>query len=128
MNRLKEGLRVCEEVARFILEDRVLTEKLKQARHDVEPALGRLSAKRALLAARDSVSDTGRRLTTGQELTRAGVEDIFFANVQRVKESLRVLEEFSKLQAVSASGAFKELRYRIYEIEKAAVKRLERVR
>jgi thiamine-phosphate pyrophosphorylase len=121
---LKEGLRVCEEVVRFILEDRGLTEKLKRARHGVETALSLLSSKRSLLSARDSVRDTGRRLTTRQELSRSGVGDIFFANAQRVKESLRVLEEFSKLQSPAASGAFKELRYRMYEIEKAAVKLL----
>jgi hypothetical protein len=60
----------------------------------------------------------------GQELKRSSVEDIFRANIQRVKESIRVLEEFSKLINKQAAIGFKKMRYRLYEIEKKALKKV----
>ena len=58
------------------------------------------------------------RLLSGREMQRSDLNDIFFANIQRVKESIRVLEEFSKLLDKKSALAFKRLRYQIYEVEK----------
>jgi len=58
------------------------------------------------------------------ELKREGPKDIFFANIQRVKESIRVLEEFSKLTNIKSSLKFKRARYKIYAIEKKAAGRI----
>ena len=128
INRLKEGLRVCEEVARFSWNDRGITARLKRVRHDAEAAIRLLPERRILFAARDSAGDSGRHLTTERELARAGVCDVFFVNMQRVKESLRVLEEFSKLIDPAPARACKELRYSVYTVEKAAMKRMPRAR
>jgi thiamine-phosphate pyrophosphorylase len=125
-NRLKEGLRVCEDVIRFILEDNALTRDLKNIRHDVDAFLGALTDRRRCLQSRDSVMDTGRSIHTVRELSRSSVCDIFCANIQRVKESIRVLEEFSKIANKKSALGFKELRYRVYEIEKKAIKRIEK--
>jgi thiamine-phosphate pyrophosphorylase len=70
-----------------------------------------------MLKERKSLQDVGRRIYIN-ELKRNSYQDIFFANIQRVKESIRVLEEFSKLKNVNAAIKFKEIRYGIYEIEK----------
>jgi hypothetical protein len=132
-NRLKEGLRVCEEVCRFILDDNRLTRGLKNIRHESDALLDALAGKSFCIAGRDSIHDTGRFIHTSRELRRTGVSDVFCANIQRVKESIRVLEEFSKIQnrkcaraprASRVSLGFKDLRYRVYEIEKQAVNRL----
>jgi thiamine-phosphate pyrophosphorylase len=122
-NRLKEGLRVCEEVGRFILNDRRLTRDLKEIRHEVDGLMAALTSRSLCLSERDSARDTGRTIHTSHELQRTGVADIFCANIQRVKESIRVLEEFSKLankKCARAALGFKALRYRVYEIEKQA--------
>jgi len=42
----------------------------------------------------------------------------FYANTQRVKESLRVLEEFAKLDSPVSAERFKTLRYKVYGLEK----------
>jgi len=117
LNRLKEGLRVIEELSRFILENKTLNKEIKSLRHKVETIVSRGFDRARLLAQRNSPGDIGR-LITGNELKRANSADIFFSNIQRVKESLRVLEEFSKLRKVSVALEFKKLRYRVYEIEK----------
>ena len=117
-NRLKEGLRVCEEVSRFILEDKQLTLRLKNIRHEVDGLVSVVAGRSLCLSARDSAGDTGRPIHTASELKRSGVTDLFAANIQRVKESMRVLEEFSKIIDRKCALAFKDLRYRVYEIEK----------
>ncbi|MCX5702288.1 MAG: hypothetical protein NTW64_04875 [Candidatus Omnitrophica bacterium] len=117
MNRLKEGLRVCEEITRFILNNRKLTSELKGVRHKVDEIIKSLPEKINMLKERKSLQDVGRRIYIN-ELKRNSYQDIFFANIQRVKESIRVLEEFSKLKNVNAAIKFKEIRYGIYEIEK----------
>ena len=72
---------------------------------------------------RESSDDIGKNIYIN-ELKRGGILDIFFANMQRVKESVRVLEEFSKLKSTNCAIAFKNLRYRIYGIEKKAAKKI----
>ena len=121
INRGKEGLRVCEEIARFLLEDSKLTRELKNARHEVDSLIKSLVHKKDLLECRCSLRDIGFNIL-GDELKRKNVQDIFLANIQRVKESVRVLEEFSKLINKQSALGFKKLRYRIYEIEKKAIK------
>ncbi len=119
INRLKEGLRVCEEIARFILNNHSLTKEFKRIRHGVDSAAKQLPKKAILIKERDSLKDIGKNIRLN-ELKRSGWMDIFFANIQRVKESVRVLEEFSKLYNIHAAIKFKNIRYSIYEIEKKA--------
>ncbi|MDD5595984.1 MAG: thiamine-phosphate pyrophosphorylase [Candidatus Omnitrophica bacterium] len=121
LNRLKEGLRVIEEIARFIIENKNLSIELKSLRHKVEAIANTNFIRNNLLAQRNSSGDIGR-LIKGSELKRKDSADIFFANIQRIKESLRVLEEFSKLQNTKAALQFKKLRYRVYEVEKKFAK------
>ncbi|MDD5409301.1 MAG: thiamine-phosphate pyrophosphorylase [Candidatus Omnitrophica bacterium] len=123
LNRAKEGLRVCEEITRFILDNHRFTADFKKIRHDIDGIVKRNYPAYQLLKDRNSDSDVGRLNSRG-ELKRAGCKDIFWANIQRVKESLRVLEEFSKLIDDKAALSFKELRYKVYAIEKDSFKKI----
>ncbi len=123
LNRAKEGLRVCEEVTRFILDNYKFTAELKAVRHRVDALAGRIYPQAKLLNQRQAHRDVGRSNSCG-ELKRGNYRDIFRANIQRVKESLRVLEEFSKLSDCRVALGFKQLRYKIYEIEKRAFKKI----
>ena len=64
-NRAREGLRVVEDIARFVLDDSHLTGLLKQLRHDLATALKPLDGGR-FVAARDTTSDVGTTVTTEQ--------------------------------------------------------------
>lgn len=122
-NRSREGLRVCEEVARFIWNSRTLTKELRSVRHSISNALKASPATvKALNGTRDPEHDVGRRVKSGNETDRVTYEDIFSANIQRVKESLRVLEEFFKLIDPGNSARFTDLRFKVYNIEKKALK------
>ncbi len=122
-NRAYEGLRVCEEIVRFILNSRVLTSALKNARHQVSLIARSRQVFSNIIRQRKSLQDPGKEIY-GSELGRKDYRDIFFANMQRVKESIRVLEEFSKLKDINSAIRFKRIRYRIYEIEKKIARRL----
>lgn len=123
INRAKEGLRVCEEITRFILENYKLTSALKELRHKISELKQKLPLNIDLIKERDSVKDIGKNITIN-ELKRKDLKDIFFANMQRVKEAIRVLEEFSKLTDTRLSVEFKKSRYRAYELEKKVAEQL----
>lgn len=123
INRAKEGLRVCEEITRFILNSPGLTSGFKKIRHGIDKVVKCLPASIDLLQERKSSKDVGRNIYIN-ELERKNFQDIFFANIQRVKESIRVLEEFTKLINKNLAVQFKKVRYDIYEIEKDAAKRI----
>lgn len=121
-NRAKEGLRVCEDVARFIFDNKKVTGQYKAIRHTLESTLNSLPlAKKNVIRARNIQGDVGRASIL-PELRRRDVKDIFFSNSQRVKESLRVLEEFLKLVETKYAQEFKAIRYKVYALERDIVK------
>jgi thiamine-phosphate pyrophosphorylase len=76
-----------------------------------------------LFAGRQVQSDVGKKIYVN-ELKRGNLRDIFFANIQRVKESVRVLEEFSKLKDRLVAVKFKKIRYDLYELEKKILRKI----
>ena len=122
LNRLKEGLRVCEDTARFVLNDTKATKELKAIRHNVNKSIERLGYKQ-LVAARCVETDVGKR-DKKSEFSRRTTSDIFYANAQRCKDSIRVLEEYAKLLDTTSAKQLKRLRYAFYVIEKRMVSKI----
>jgi len=115
LNRLSEGLRLLEDVARFILNDATLSSRLKALRHDL--LIKTESFQQTLLTARDAEGDV--TAFSKETMSRSDVNDVVTANARRVTESLRVLEEFAKLPDIDLDPMkFKRARFAIYEIEK----------
>lgn len=121
-NRAKEGLRVCEDICRFILDSRSLTRNFKDVRHCLTQAISSLKIKMVIVA-RNIEGDIGKGSTIS-EFKREKVFDVFLANSQRVKESVRVLEEFTKLLNKKSAQDLKSLRYKIYAYEKKVIEKL----
>jgi thiamine-phosphate pyrophosphorylase len=125
LNRSREGLRVCEEISRFALESKPLTSRLKSVRHSISAIVKEHAGELGKLAeSRDSDGDVLRCSKLESEMKRQGLSDIFAANIERAKESLRVLEEIFKLIDNKSSSKFCNLRFKVYSIEKKALKRL----
>jgi len=118
-NRAKEGLRVCEDIARFILKNKRLSSVLKNLRHGIDASLPLSYAK--LLDGRDSEKDAGRRIKCAAEFKRHSLREVLASNFKRSQESLRVLEEIIKLYSPKSAGLFKELRYKSYTAEKTVM-------
>ena len=125
-NRALEGLRVCEEIVRFHLESASVFPRLRSLRHAVARAVGRLPINAVeLVRARDSRRDVGRRAPASRV---ASLERLLLINFQRAKESLRTLEECSRVIAPRQTAAFQRLRFRIYEVERETLLRVATLR
>lgn len=116
LNRLKEGVRVVEDLMRYLHNNKELSSKLKTIRHQA-----RYENIDALLEHRDSINDV-LRPTTKSELNRTDLKSIIIANFKRAQESSRVLEELFKLSDAKQSENFKHIRYELYDLEKEVIK------
>lgn len=120
LNRAREALRVLDDYCRFVLNDRILTEEVKQARHDVAAAAALLPA---LLAARDTPGDVGTTVATEAEYVRRSPADVAAVNLKRFQEALRSVEEFGKVYGAEFARKVERVRYRAYALEKALAPR-----
>lgn len=115
-NRTREALRVCEDLERFGTRSAADASRLRALRHAVTAVLRELP-RRSLLSGRDIAADTGKA-PHALEKRRSGIPDVYFANLQRAKESLRVLEEVLKLVDSRLSARIKKIRFGVYDYEK----------
>ena len=125
LNRGREGLRVAEDVVRFVLDDATLAARMKTIRHEVTSLVHQLPLDELeLLNARDSQGDVGINLNCASEDFRPDLSQIASANIHRSQEAMRVLEEVSKLFDDNVALQFKKLRFQIYELEKEILPKL----
>jgi thiamine-phosphate pyrophosphorylase len=117
VNRGREALRVIEDFVRFVLEDAFVCRELKTLRHDLAGILEAFPYPH-LLAARDTLGDVGVDITTAREQSRHSLEAVVRANVKRLQEALRSLEEFGKVRSPTVGAALEQLRYRSYTVER----------
>ena len=106
LNRATEGLRVIEEIARFILSDTELSARLKTIRHELQKFFD--VEYDNLLDSRDTLNDVGCNIINPDK--KESLDSIFKANFKRVEEAFRVLNQYASLDD--------SYRYRIYTIEK----------
>ena len=111
LNRLREGIRVVEDIFRYIYNDKQTALKLKELRH-----LSRLENYIELLETRDVKNDV-LRSSIKSEQNRSDLYSILIANFKRAQESSRVHEEFCKLISIKDSENFKYIRYELYNLE-----------
>ena len=132
-NRAGEGLRVIEDYLRFVLDDRHLVERCKTLRHDLTAALAPVSLGDRC-ASREASRDVGAEVTTAGEKSREDVAAVVGASFKRLQQSLRSLEEYTKLLDPAISTALECLRFCTYTLERAvditrcSIERLETCR
>ena len=112
INRYKEGIRVVEDIYRYVYNNKQISSSLKNLRHIKLP----IDIKE-LLSTRDSINDV-LKSSTKSEQNRETIEDIIIANLKRAQESARVLEEVFKLIDIKTSEIFKKNRYELFNMEK----------
>ncbi|MEJ5341935.1 MAG: thiamine phosphate synthase [Thermogutta sp.] len=118
INRALEGLRVVEDYVRFVLDDPFLVGELKDIRH----AFSRLAGEFPMayrLAARETQTDVGTRIKHSHEMKRESVEGLLDANLSRVREAIRSVEECAKVLQPELAERFEQLRYRCYTLHRA---------
>ncbi len=115
LNRLKEGIRVIEDVFRYIYDNKEIGYSLKEIRH-----LAKIDNYEEIIKYRNSENDCLRE-STKSELQRESLNNLIISNFKRSQESARVLEEIYKLIDIKLSENFKNIRYKLYTIEKDAL-------
>ncbi len=123
LNRIGEGLRVLEDIARLLLDDADLSQQLKDMRHEMVKV--DLSLEQQFLQARNSEGDVGIYLEASNQKKYKELSTTVVANARRVQEAMRVLEELAKNPgAPLESDKFKRARFALYTIEKELFSRL----
>lgn len=113
LNRASEAARILEEIARFLLDDKDLSEKLKNIRHKINKVQDESYGN--YLEARDTENDVGVDIKNTDK--RIDIENIFKANIKRLQQALRTLAEYS-VDNKENSALFEKLRYTSYTLEK----------
>lgn len=123
LNRACEGLRVLEDIARFICNASELTEKIKRERHSLRELFSREVSGSTRL--RDVKGDVGRRGTVMEE-ERTDILAVAIRNAKRVEEALRSLEEVSKFKNGNRSRRINKMRFSVYGFEQELLSMLSR--
>jgi len=127
LNRIGEGLRLLEDISRFTLNDSDLSEQLKALRHELLPK--ERSFQEKLLNARQAEEDVGASLEVDSEGERPDVISLVRANSSRVQQSLRVLEEITKIPGQDFGldwEKLKKARFMLYDLEQRIFLKLSR--
>jgi thiamine-phosphate pyrophosphorylase len=123
INRISEGLRVLEDIARFAVEDEELSRRCKTVRHQLNSLVEEIGPH--IIETRDAPGDVGANFDVIHD--HRDLSSVIRANAKRAQQGIRVLEELSRLpelKSLLSTAALKEARYKIYSIEKILVTRL----
>ncbi|MCK4616111.1 MAG: thiamine phosphate synthase, partial [Pirellulales bacterium] len=112
--------RVLEDILRFCLNDAFLSQEAKAIRHELAVIFAQEDFQ-ARIQLRDVLRDVGASSTASKSPPRTELRHVFAANAARASQSIRSLEECSRVVMPRATTVFEQLRYRIYTLEKAAM-------
>jgi len=126
INRAREGLRVIEDISRFVLEDKLLTQKIKKIRHELSLVTHKTFGYSQLVFSRSTGKDVGQEIHTKTEKHRQDLENIVLANFLRAEEAIRVLEEFSKTINTQTGLKYKKARYELYSVEEETLQKIKK--
>jgi thiamine-phosphate pyrophosphorylase len=116
LNRAREGVRVVEDTARFVWDEKQTYRRLRSIRHALHDITA--TAYKSLVLARETESDAGRVI---KEPSKRAMTGLVSANLRRAQEAVRVLEEYSKVFSPNAASELKAIRFRLYREEKDIV-------
>ena len=117
-NRAAEGMRTVEDYVRFARDDYILTQAWKELRHELTHCLQSIDVE-SRIKSRDVIGDVGTNTKTEPESQREDAAAVVRGAIQRVKQSLRSLEEYSKVENPETARGLERLRYRSYALESA---------
>ncbi len=118
LNRLTEGLKVVEDIVRFGLDEPGLLRSVRAVRTRVGRDTRAL--RRRAIAGRASATDPGRG-DRFDRTSRDNLDDVLAANFKRAEEAARVLEETLKVIDPKRAPILKQVRFRLYDLEKSAL-------
>lgn len=118
INRVSEGIRVIEDIARFMYNQKEFSKELREKRHYLRKLF--IQKDTYLFNSRDTKRDVGIEITKESQLDKkSNVKNLVVGNFKRIQEGLRSIEEISKISCdYSISKEVEVLRYSFYNLEK----------
>lgn len=115
INRVSEGLRVLEDHARFDKNNKDLSSEIRTLRHHVRKTFD----ENTLIKNRDTIRDVGIETSKENNLDKkTSISALLKANIKRVQEGLRVIEENLKVMGYDQiSKSYESFRYQSYRLE-----------
>jgi thiamine-phosphate pyrophosphorylase len=117
LNRCREALRVIEEYARFVRDDRFAASRIKAARHTLTAIIDAVGGDR-LLAARAADTDVGRDLPSPSQARKTEPRAVAAAAFKRLQEALRSIEEYGASIDARVAALAGPLRFDAYQLER----------
>lgn len=125
INRVSEGIRVIEDIARFVYNQKEFSKELREKRHYLRKLF--IQKDNDFLNSRDTKKDVGIEITKDSLLDKkSNIKHVVLGNFKRIQEGLRSIEEISKISCdYSISKEVEALRYSFYNLEKEFIKSLK---
>lgn len=116
INRVSEGIRVIEDIERFVFENREISKELRDIRHLVRKSF----KSPELLRNRSSNTDIGFQISQKSTLDKKeDIETLLISNFKRVEEGIRSIEECLKILGhYEESKIYEQIRFKVYGLEK----------
>ena len=116
INRVSEGLRVIEDIQRFIFNNEIMSSSIRSLRHDVRKSC----CCEELLYFRGSVEDVGLKISQNSSLDqKESMDSLLISNFKRAEEGLRSIEESLKIMGYyTQSKSYETIRFKVYDLEK----------
>lgn len=116
LNRVSEGIRVLEDISRFVIENPKISKELRELRHHIRKSF----CNDALIENRNAYNDLGFKISLDSILDKKeSIEDLVAANFKRVQEGIRSIEECLKVIGYyKESKSYENLRFIAYNLEK----------
>jgi len=116
-NRLREALKICEDLLRFSFEDKNLLFLLRQEVKKIRKVI--LKEEKKYLPFRNVKKDWGKEYEYDKSFLKIKNErELLLRNLKRCQESCRILEEIYKLKNEKIAAFFKKERFFFYDFEK----------
>jgi thiamine-phosphate pyrophosphorylase len=117
VNRACEGLRVLEDIYRFIFNDETRSKSLRDVKH----TLRKLNI--VNINFRDAYNDVGKKVSMGNTNDKkTSLNSVIDANYARVQEALRSIEENLKLvDKYSDAKRVESIRFTVYELQRKSI-------
>lgn len=118
INRVSEGIRVLEDIARFVYDNEKYSKLLREKRHYLRKLFTEFD--KFFMESREVSKDVGIGITKASTLDKkTNIKELSFGNFKRIQEGLRSIEETLKvIDKYEFSKNIETLRYNFYTIEK----------
>ncbi len=116
INRVSEGLRVIEDIQRFMFNNEIMASGIRSLRHEVRKSF----RCKELLSYRQSTEDVGLKISQNSHLDqKASIDSLLISNFKRAEEGLRSIEESLKIMGYyTESKTYEIIRFKVYGMEK----------